>query len=60
MPFLKILKTLGIEQNPKIYKCFREESLKNINLIKPYKDVLKVFKLFEKRKKRNFGDFTGI
>ncbi|WP_145596209.1 HAD family hydrolase [Candidatus Pelagibacter sp. FZCC0015] len=49
MPFLKILKTLGIEQNPKIYKCFREESLKNINLIKPYKDVLKVFKLFEKQ-----------
>ncbi len=48
MPFLKILETLGIEQNPKIYKCFREASLKKINLIKPYKDVLKVFKFLEK------------
>tara|TARA_B100000902_G_scaffold397813_1_gene462694 strand:+ start:1040 stop:1666 length:627 start_codon:yes stop_codon:yes gene_type:complete len=48
MPFLKILESLGIDQNPKIFKFYREASFSKINLIKPYKDVLKMFKFFEK------------
>tara|TARA_Y100000816_G_C26071466_1_gene563642 strand:+ start:214 stop:840 length:627 start_codon:yes stop_codon:yes gene_type:complete len=50
MPFLKILKSLNIKQDNKIYKCFKDVSLKNIHLIKPYKDVENFFKFLEKMK----------
>lgn len=50
MPFLKILKTLKVKPDQKIYKCFKKASFKKINLIKPYKNVLDEFKYFEKRK----------
>ena len=50
MPFLKILESLNIEQNPKIFKCFKKSSLEHIHLIKPYKDVLTVLNLLKKKK----------
>ncbi len=50
MPFLKILESLGIKANHKIYECFRDESLKKIDLIKPYKYVLNEFKYLKKKK----------
>ena len=53
MPFLKILESLGIKPNKIIYKYFKEVSLKKINTIKPYKDVLNLFR-FLKKKKLNF------
>ena len=48
MPFMKILKTLGVKQNIKIHENFKKESLKNMHLIKPYKNVLNLLKYFEK------------
>lgn len=50
MPFSKILKSLKIKPNPKIYKYYKEASQKKINCIKPYKNVTKIFKYLEKKK----------
>ena len=50
MPFLKILKSLGIKPDQKIYKCFKDASLNKIDLIKPYKFVLGELKFLEKKK----------
>ncbi len=50
MPFLKILSSLKIKPNEKIYKCFKESSIKKINLIKPYKGVINEFKYLKKKK----------
>jgi len=50
MPFLKILNSLKIQPNKKIYKFFKEASLKKINLIKPYKNVLNEFRYLKKNK----------
>ena len=50
MPFLKILSSLGIEQNPKFFEYFKKASLKKINSIKPYNNVMKVFKFLDKKK----------
>ena len=50
MPFVKILKSLNIKQDNKIYKCFKDTSLRNIHLIKPYKDVENFLKYLEKIK----------
>ena len=58
MPFLIILKSLDIKPNKKIYQCFKEVSLKNIHLIRPYKDVLNQFK-FLKKKKIKFSIVTS-
>jgi len=49
MPFLKILNSLKIQPNKKIYKFFKEASLKKINLIKPYKNVLNEFRYLKKK-----------
>ncbi len=58
MPFLKILESLGIKPNKIIYKYFKEVSLKKINTIKPYKDVLNLFR-FLKKKKIKFSIVTS-
>tara|TARA_A100001011_G_scaffold36912_1_gene35064 strand:+ start:840 stop:1466 length:627 start_codon:yes stop_codon:yes gene_type:complete len=50
IPFLKILKLLRVKPDQKIYKYFQEASLKKINLIRPYKNVLDEFKYFKKKK----------
>ncbi len=50
MPFLKILKSLKIKEDNKIYQCFKDTSLKNIHLIKPYNGVVNYLKLLENMK----------
>tara|TARA_B100000989_G_scaffold297025_1_gene281643 strand:+ start:982 stop:1605 length:624 start_codon:yes stop_codon:yes gene_type:complete len=50
MPFLKILKSLGIKTDIKIYQCFKDTSLKNINLIKPYSGVINFLKYLSRNK----------
>ena len=49
MPFLKILEILGIKADIKIYKCFKDTSLKNISLIKPYSGVINFLKYLKKK-----------
>ena len=58
MPFLKILKSLGIKPDQKIYRCFKQASLKKINLITPYKHVIKELR-FLKKKKIKFSIVTS-
>ncbi len=50
MPFLKILKSLGIKADERIYKCYKEASLCKVHLIKPYKNVLDELKYLKKNK----------
>ena len=50
MPFMEILKSLGVEHKIEIYQCFKKISLEKIKIIKPYKNVLKVFRLLKKKK----------
>jgi len=52
MPFLKILKSLGIKPKNEIYKCFKDTSLKKIHVIKPYKDVIDQLQLLKKKKQK--------
>ena len=49
-PFLKILKSLGIEQNKKIYEHFKKISIREINKIKPYEGVIDQLKYLKKKK----------
>lgn len=58
LPFLQILKSLNIETNNAIYKCFKESSLKKINLIKPYQYSINQLKLLKKNK-INFSIVTS-
>ena len=51
MPFLKILKSLGIKPKNEIYKCFKDTSLKKIHVIKPYKDVIDQLQLLKKKRR---------
>lgn len=48
IPFLKILKLLNINQDPKIFECFKKASLEKIGSIKTYNGVLEIFKLLKK------------
>lgn len=50
MPFLKILQSLGIKPDERIYKCYKEASINKVHLIKPYKNVLKELKYLKKNK----------
>ena len=58
LPFLKILKSLGVKPNKKIYQFFKESSLKEIHLIKPYNNVLSLLN-FLKKKKIKFSIVTS-
>ena len=50
-PFSKILFKLGIKKNhQKIEKTFKETSIKNINLVKPYPNVKKIINYLRKKK----------
>ena len=48
MPFLEILKSLGVKPKNEIYQCFKDTSLKKIHVIKPYKYVIDQLKLLKK------------
>ena len=48
MPFLEILKSLGVKPKNEIYQCFKDISLKKIHVIKPYKYVIDQLKLLKK------------
>jgi phosphoglycolate phosphatase len=50
LPFIEILKSLGIRPKNEIYQCFKSTSLKRIDLIKPYKGVIKQIKILKKNK----------
>ena len=50
MPFMEILKSLEVEPRKDIYKCFKDASLENINVIKPYKNVTKMLHKLKKTK----------
>ena len=57
MPFLKILESLSVQASEKIFQCFKKKSLKEIQVIKPYKNVIKIleylkcfFEYFQKYK----------
>lgn len=50
MPFLKILKSLGIKTDERIYKCYKEASIDKVHLIRPYKNVLNELKYLKKNK----------
>jgi phosphoglycolate phosphatase len=50
MPFLKILESLGVQASEKIFQCFKKKSLKEIQVIKPYKNVIKILEYLKKNK----------
>lgn len=50
MPFLKILKSLGVKPNKKIYQFFKNSSLNEMHLIKPYNNVLSLLNILKKKK----------
>lgn len=56
-PFVTILRTLGIKKkiHKKIFYAFNKESKKKVNLIKPYKNVIKTL-----RKLKNKNKIIGI
>ena len=58
MPFLKILRSLGVKPNKKIYQFFRNSSLNEMHLIKPYTNVLSLLN-FLKKKKIKFSIVTS-
>ena len=58
MPFLKILQSLGIKPNQKIYQFFKKTSLNNMHLVKPYKNFINLFN-FLKKKKIKFSIVTS-
>ena len=50
MPFMEILKSLDVEPRIEIYECFKNTSLENIHLIKPYKNVTRMLDKLRKNK----------
>ena len=48
IPFLEILKSLGVKPKNEIYQCYKDTSLKKIHVIKPYKYVIDQLKLLKK------------
>ena len=50
MPFDKILVRLKIKPNNKIFKTFQLQSIKYIDLVKPYPSVKKSLEIFKKKK----------
>ena len=47
LPFDKILENLGIQARPQIFKTYKEESIKHIDLIEPYRYVVKILKFLK-------------
>lgn len=50
IPFLDILKSLGVKPNKKISEYYNKSSINNSNLIKPYKNAVRLLQFLNKKK----------